>query len=336
MKTFLSQTLNKLFLLLPLILAAACSNQTRDNSAEAILSQPPYRLFTDSLSREPDNAAIYARRGALLNKNNYPELAVNDFRKAWQLTGQEKYALATGNILLEKNPDSAIAFLASAIQKLPQSKLLPLTLAYAYDAKGNTAEALRQSNELLQRYPGELEALMLKASLVERQKDTASLAGVLAEAHRISPRNEELANRLAYLYAETRNPLALQLADELLRSDTLTSRANPYYVKGMYYANTGNEEAALRAFDETIRADYNYLNAYIEKGKILLSRKKNQEALSVFKLANTISPSFPDAYFWIGRVAEITGDKTTAKEYYQKAYGLDKTFREAKEAADRL
>ena len=65
-------------------------------------------------------------------------------------------------------------------------------------------------------------------------------------------------------------------------------------------------------------------------------RKKPMEALKTFELANTITPSFADAWYWMGRCQEILGDKAEAKQNYEKAYELDNTFTEAKEAAEKI
>ena len=65
-------------------------------------------------------------------------------------------------------------------------------------------------------------------------------------------------------------------------------------------------------------------------------QKKYTEALKTFELANTISPKFPDAWYGMARCQEAMGMKDKARLNYQKAYGLDQTFTEAKEAADRL
>ena len=92
----------------------------------------------------------------------------------------------------------------------------------------------------------------------------------------------------------------------------------------------------MNQFNEAIQHDYYYLNDYIEKGRIFYDQKKYAEALKVFELANTISATFPDAYYWMGRSQEAMGQKEEAKLNYQRAYGLDKSFTEAKEAADRL
>ena len=47
-------------------------------------------------------------------------------------------------------------------------------------------------------------------------------------------------------------------------------------------------------------------------------------------------PAFPDAYYWMGICQEALGQTEEAKLNYQKAYGLDKTFTEAKEAAEKI
>ena len=68
----------------------------------------------------------------------------------------------------------------------------------------------------------------------------------------------------------------------------------------------------------------------------MFDQKNYKEAFKVFDLAATVSSTFPDAYYWIGRCQEAMGQKQDAKLNYQRAYGLDKTFTEAKEAADRI
>jgi tetratricopeptide (TPR) repeat protein len=128
----------------------------------------------------------------------------------------------------------------------------------------------------------------------------------------------------------------IAFSDSLIKKDTLKLHPEPYYIKGIYYSNTDNKDKALQCFNETIKLNYNYLNAYIEKGKILLDQKKIPDALKTFQLANTISPSFPDAYYWMGRCQEESGQKQDAKLNYEKAFGLDKTFTEAKEAAENI
>jgi hypothetical protein len=76
-----------------------------------IVSKPPFAELTDSIRDQPGDDELYFRRAVLLNKNNYPEPALADFKKAWSLRKQEKHAFGITNLLLEKKPDSAIIFM---------------------------------------------------------------------------------------------------------------------------------------------------------------------------------------------------------------------------------
>ena len=112
--------------------------------------------------------------------------------------------------------------------------------------------------------------------------------------------------------------------------------AEPYYYKGLYYSNLGEKAIALRSFNDAIQHDYNFLDAHIEKGIILFEQKKYNEAYQSFNLAMTISPKYADAYYWMGKCQEAIGQRDEAKLNYQRAYGLDKSLVEAKQAADRI
>lgn len=325
------------FLLFLSFLIWGCnSNDDASSPFDEILSRSPFASITDSIRKQPGRDDLYFRRAVLLNKNNLPEPALADFKKAWSIAPAETYAVGVSNILLEKKPDSAVLFLKQAIEEIPNSLFLQLSLARAYDAQGKTDDALSACNSLLQNEPGQVNTLMLKSDLLLKKEDTAGAIAALEKAHSSVPSNREISHKLAYQYAEMKNNKAILLADSLIRTDSLKFFAEPYYVKGMYYSNINDGAKAIQQFDATIKQDHRFLNAYIEKGKILFDQKKTAEALKTFELANTITPSFPDAWYWIGRCLEVSGQKEEAKLNYEKAYSLDKTFTEAKEAAEKV
>lgn len=319
-----------------LFILVSCNDNGFVSPYNEILSNPPYSAITDSIRDEPNRADLYFHRAVLLNKNNLPEPALADFRKAWSLAKHEAYAAGVSNILLEKKSDSAVVFLKEAIAELPNSILLQISLVRSYDAIGKTDDAIAACNELLEKEPTQVNAMLLKADLLEKKRDTSGMIAALEKAYHLVPFNPRLTDRLAYQYAETKNPKALALADTLISRDSLKQFPHAFYIKGMYYSNTKNYAKSIEQFDAAIKRDHRYLNAYIEKGKILLNQKKTNEALKTFLLANRITPSFPDAWYWIGRCQEILGNKTGAKENYEKAYELDNTFVEAKEAAEKI
>jgi tetratricopeptide (TPR) repeat protein len=319
-----------------LLLIGGCNETEESSPYSEILNQPPYQSATDSIKKEPHRDDLYFRRAVMLNSNNFPEPALADFRQAWSISKQENYAVAISTVLLDKNPRQAINFLREALKELPRSVLLQLSLARALDLENEITEALAVCSAILADQPDQVNTLLLQSDLLQKKGDSSQAITSMEKAYALVPANLQLGYKLAYLYAENTNPAVLALTDSLIKKDTLALYSDPFYVKGLYFSNKKEYTNAIKWFDQTIQRDYNYLNAYIEKGKILLEQKKIVQALEAFSLANRIRPSFADAWYWIGQCQEQLGRKEEAKENYEKAYELDNTFIEAKEAASKI
>lgn len=327
--------MHKLFLLIAISLViVACSNNS--SKQNATLSLAPYNKLTDSIDKSPKDAGLYYRRGSLLYKNGEMQLAENDLRNSWQLDPQEEYALRLTNILKQKNADTAIAFLQEALKKIPNSIGLHILLAKGYESKNQLDKASAICDEILKKYPSQLDALMLKAELLKQQNKNTEALSILEQAYNYAPGDVDLVHQLAFEYADSKNPKVLSLADSLIKVDVERRHAEPYYFKGLYYENTGNWKEAIKYFDAAIQHDFNFLDAYMDKGQTYYDQKKYAEALKTFQLTTTVFPSESLPYFWIAKTQQAMGNKNEARLNYQRAYGLDKTFTEAKDSADRL
>jgi tetratricopeptide (TPR) repeat protein len=324
-----------LFILFASFALIACSNNknSKDNSA---LSQPPYDKLTDSIEKTPNDAALYFRRGTLLYGNEELTLAEQDFRTAWRLDAREEYALRLTTALKQTNPDTAIAFLQQAIKKLPQSIGLHISLAKGYESKNELDKSLAICNDIIQKYPGQLDALILKSDLLKKQNKNAEALTILEQAYSYAPGDVDLVHQLAFDYAEAKNPKVLSLTDSLIKVDIQKRHAEPYYFKGLYYENKGSYKDAIQYFDEAIRHDYNFLDAYMDKGQSLFEQKRYADALKTFQLTTTVFRTEALPYFWLGKTQQAMGNTQEARLNYQRAYGLDKSFTEAKDSAHHL
>ena len=325
-----------LALVILVVVTDACNNRQKASSYEDLLSRQPYANLTDSIHQSPSNSDLYYRRGMLLTKNNNNSPALADLRTAWSLNKKETYAMAISNILLESKPDSAISFLQEALKVLPASIPLNMNLVQAYAGQQKIDNALAVCNTILDNHPDQPAVLMMKSDLLEQKNDSAGSLRALEQAYQFAPFNEDLCYNLAFKYAQRKSPKTLILCDSLLRYDTAERKGQPYYFKGVYYANLNNIPQALSYFDRAIEYDYTFLDAYIEKGRIFYDKKKYDEAAKIFQLALRVSATFADAYYWLGKCQEALGQKEEAKLNYQRAYGLDKSLTEAKEAAEAI
>ena len=314
-----------------IILAAGCTNE----DSQAVLDKPPYAAITDSLERFPDNISLLLRRADLLSQNDQHELANIDYRNAWKRDSSEVVAMSLiSNLLLLGRHNEAIRLLETSVRKFPDNPEFRRRLSEAYFQAGRSKEAMDQYDTLLEADSLNFEAWYEKALLLVELGDTAAAIDALARSYSLQPLTMN-GLALANLYAETKNPLAITVADDLIRKDSLAV-LDPLYVKGIYYSNTRQYPQALEQFEQCIRTDWKFTDAYIEKGIILYELKNIDEALQTFKMATTVSPANPDAYYWQGRCYEAASKKDEAMDNYIRAFSLDRKFTEAKEAIERL
>jgi tetratricopeptide (TPR) repeat protein len=324
------------FLSFVYFLLSGCGHSKSGSPDNEVLRQPGLAALTDSIQIQPGNDMLYFRRAVLLNKNNYPEAALHDFQKAWSIRKEEFYALGIARLWMDKNPDSAVVFILDALRSIPGSILLRLQLARSYDALGKTGEALDACNQVLREDAKQVDVLKFKASLLDKKDSTGAALKTLEEAFTLSPNDAELNYELAERYADNKDPKTLRFCDAMIKKDSLHALPEPYYYKGIYYSNLKNWTEALAAFNMAIEKNYHYMRAYTEKGRVMMEEHKIPEAVKVFQLAITVDPSYPDTYFWMGKCQESLGQKDEAKLNYQRAYSLDKTFTQARDAADSL
>lgn len=314
----------------------SCNSNSVEDPYNDILTEPAFSGLTDSISQYPKNDDLYFRRAILLNQKNYPEPALADFQKAWSLKKEEKYALGVSTLLLVSKTDSALLFLNKALKELPHSFLLQLSLARAYSSKNETDSALKICDLMLGQNPQQVDVLKLKADLLGKKGNMTEAVSTLEKAYNLTPFDIELNYMLALKYAETKNSRVLALCDSLIRTDTSGLHGDPYYYKGIYYSNINDKPKAISFFEEAVKHDYNFLDGYIEKAALLFDMKKYELALKTLNLALTISPEFPDTYYWIGKCQQALGQTENAKLNYQRAYSLDNTFIIAKDSANKL
>lgn len=312
----------------------ACNNTPND---EQFLTQPPYKALTDSIRATPANASYYFDRGILLLQNKDSTHALKDFRKAWQLNRQPKYAFILSEYWLQhQQPDSAIALLHPLVQADPGNQFLQRNLLTAYFNKQQFAQALRINDAALAHDSLSSGNWYNRAMVQDALKDSAAALLSMEQALHLDPNNSTIAYELANRYADAGNPRTLRLTDFLLQTDSLKRSAELFTIQGIYYKNNHDIPNALTTFDRAIRADYTFMDAYLQKGILLYQQKKYKDALKVFDLSTSVSNTFADGYFWIGRCQEAEGQTAEAKRNYQRAIACDQSFIEARTALARV
>jgi tetratricopeptide (TPR) repeat protein len=315
---------------------AGC-NSKPENTPEAILSRPPYTGITDSIRNAPQNAELYLVRGLRLSQHDQHELAGADYKKAWELQPSEGTALQyISNLLLTNKPAAAVDLLNTCMEKYPANTEFQRRLGEVYAQVGAGEKALEQYDLLLAKDSSDFEAWLEKGVLLAQLADTPAATAALERSYALQPLSYN-GKTLAELYSEAGNVKVLALCDTLVVKDSSIAKEADL-LKGAYYSRIKQYDKALIHYDESIRLDWTFVDPYLEKGIILYKMKQYDKAREILATAASITMKkpVPEVYYWMGRCYEASGDKENALENYQRAYSLDKSFHEARDAIKRL
>ena len=323
-------------ILIVLTIITGCSNKEENSPYSNIYNSPGLKTISDSIRKFPENDALYYRRAnqILMINDNFTDAAIYDMKKAWELKPSGDYAIDLGYLLQKRNADSALIFLFDAKKKFPDNTELGFCLAEAYIKTKKPEQALAEVEGIVAKDPTNKYLLERKVSVLMRLDKKVEAIAVLEKLYNAG--NKYVGADLAFLLAETKSSKVLTIADDMIRSDSTQEHAEPYYFKGIYYYNIGDKTKAIELFSRAIQNDKFFIDAWIEKGKTQFELKQVANAKNTFDKIIEISPDNADAFYWLGKCAESAGNKEEAKLNYQKAFALDKTLTEAKEAAARI
>lgn len=226
--------------------------------------------------------------------------------------------------------------LITDLRQYPDSAGLRMQLINSYDSLKMYRQAILQTDSLIKRDSLNNEYWFIKGQLQEDNKDTAAAIDSYTKAANIYP-SIKLQLHLANLFAETKNPKALLICENVLKSGMgRETDADCNFIAGIFYARTSAAKKALQFFDRAINDNYTLMEAYMEKGFIYYESKNYRDALKIFETAITVNNTYADAYYWRAKCHEALGNETEAVLDYQRSLGLDKQLKEASEAIKRL
>jgi tetratricopeptide (TPR) repeat protein len=222
-----------------------------------------------------------------------------------------------------------------AIDKYPDSLLLRENLIQYYQDNGNFDVAIAEINKTIQIDSTDAKLWDKKAELYLLQDDTANAIRSYQKAIDIFP-DPQFIMSLGWLYAKTKNNMALAMADALIIGKNAKADKEANLIKGLYYSSIGEKQKAITFFDNCLALDYTFMFAYREKGITLYDMGKYEEALKVLDKAVTLQNKFDEGYYWMGRCFEKLNKPNDAIESYRTALLYNPDFVEAKDALAKL
>ncbi len=236
-------------------------------------------------------------------------------------------------------PESpAIVALKGVIKAYPDSTPLYDKLIEEYDRQRNYTAAVAWCDTLLQRNPEDnFSFWMDKGDLLRRAGQYDAAIYAYKKFLQRFPDDEQVLLNLANAQAEAGRSESLELSEHIMEAYPIAeTRSNAYFIQGVYYSRIKNYDSAIVSYDRAISHRVSFWEAYLEKGITWYEAGQYAKALTTFQQLQLANPSYPDAYYWIGKCNELLHNEPEALKNYEMAYGLDRSFTDAKIKIDSL
>ena len=221
------------------------------------------------------------------------------------------------------NQSSAIMQQINRVNQFPDSTPLRVAAIETLDSIGALKEAIAQVDSLIKRDSLHAGYWTKKGELSEKIGDSSGALRCYRFAARIYP-SPDLLLRAANLLAEQKNDTALLLLKSIASEwNDATYLSHVAFIRGVYYARKGMAAAAHHSLDECIRMNYNYMEAYMEKGFLYWDAGKIAAAKKIFNTVIQLKSTYADGYYWLANCEARLKDTTGAVAHFQQAQRLD-------------
>lgn len=190
------------------------------------------------------------------------------------------------------------------------------------DERITTYEAVDSSIMLLEKHPDSVELINQISYNALESGDTARSIQLLSQSLGLKLDQPEVENQLGFLLAAIKSEQALLIATRMTRSEKELHAAKGHYIKGLFYANTGNDKEAIKSFDSSIISNFTFTDAYIEKAISLYHNEEINKAIDALSKAMDLDSKNPDVYYWLGLCYEQKKETEKALAFYQETLRL--------------
>ncbi len=190
------------------------------------------------------------------------------------------------------------------------------------NAPTSNSMAADSSLLLLEKYPDSVELINIVAISTLQTGDTGKSIQLLSQSLGLKLEQPEVESQLGFLLAAIKSEQALLIATRMTHSEKALDAAKGHYIKGLFYANTGNDREAIKSFDSSIITNFTFTDAYIEKAISLYHSREINKAIDALSKAMDLDSKNPDVYYWLGLCLEEKKENEKAAAYYQETLRL--------------
>ena len=320
---------------------ASCGNDASEkdpNTVEAIsqTGNPTLDALNQRIREEPENPGLYAGRAEVYYKQKAYKEAIQDLAYALKLDSVNvDYHHFLADVYMDfLQSRQAIRTMERAVALYPERIPSLLKLSEFQMLLKQHQNSLKTVDRILKIDPQNAEGYFMMGLNFREMGDIPRAINSFQSAVENEPELIDGWVVLGELFAQRDNDIAERYFDNAARLDSLN--ADVLMAKANYYHNKGRLDEALEVYDNIIRVEPQYSDAFYNMGLAKLEQNKVEEAYRQFDMTIKTDPLHIMGYFYRGFSAEQLGNKTQAEKDYNHVLKFSPDFERAMEGLERL
>jgi len=314
----------------------ASTNQPVAGEEAMTQEQIAVAQLTQALADDPDNAELYAERGAIYMENGVYDRAIQDFKRSIE---RDSSRAAVWHLLADAQMDNlrsreALNTMIFAGSQFKDRIPTLLKLAEFQYIVQKHDDALGTLDRAVKVNPNEGEVFFMIGEVLRETGDTVRAINSYQRATELNPDILDAWLALGTLFEARGN----SIAERYFKTATAIDReaAIPYRMLADYYSRQNRLPEAIEQYDEAILRDPQYDEAFYNSGLVFLDMDSTAKAKEQFDRAVEVNPTYIEARFYQGVALELQGNVQGARQAYQQALNMAPSFSNAKQALERL
>lgn len=290
---------------------------------------PAVQTLQTAVDLDPENSIGWLLLAKAQNLAGDLEQAAISAEKAIEQAEEptEALLLRAEIALLSENYRSALSRAQTVLRVKPDNAQALYILSRALEGLNKPAEALLALEQALPRFDFPIAMQLERLQLIKRSKGLDAGLKALQELVAQNPKQAAFLALLAdWLKEAGKQDAAVQAArlalQEGLEGLTLKQRADLHTMIGLQMRKNGQLDQAIHHLSEAILQSSDFLDAYLELGRVYHERREYQQALKIYQKAINLAGDDYRPYYQAGLVLKDNKDYMAAEAMLQRAAKL--------------
>ncbi|MEN0003828.1 MAG: tetratricopeptide repeat protein [Bacteroidota bacterium] len=326
-----------------LVLFTACGDGSASDNGQAISEQrstgtgnPAIDALSEKIKGRPDDATLYADRGAAYYDNDGYDEAIFDLQRAIQLDSlNPDYFHLLADVYMDYFKSRlALATMEEAQKRFPERIPTLLKLCEFQHILKQYEESMKTIDQVLKLDPQNAEAYFMFGLNFRETGDPNRAINSFQEAVSIDPDLVDAWINLGQLYSDQNSPLAKTFFDNAI--EVAPENILALHAKANYLSSQDDLTGAVAIYKKINILDPQYEDAFFNTGLLYLDLDSIAEAKAHFDMALKVSPTFIRAYYYRGVAYELQEQYPKAKADYEQALRMAPNYEDAQAGVERI